>query len=76
MSASVPIYVLPACSLTSGPGPYMLQKSKSTIFDGCNPLKYRDTILDKSVKNQFLQQEGVSQVLIPHLRLLVQIRSG
>jgi hypothetical protein len=34
----------------------LLQKSKSAIFDGCNPLKYRDTILDKSVKNQFLQQ--------------------
>jgi hypothetical protein len=33
-----------------------LQKSKSAIFDGCNPLKYRDTILDKSVKNRFLQQ--------------------
>jgi hypothetical protein len=34
----------------------LLQKSKSAIFDGCNPLKYRDTILDKNVKNQFLQQ--------------------
>jgi hypothetical protein len=40
------------------PGIFMvlLQKSKSAIFDGCNPLKYRDTIFDKSVKNQFLQQ--------------------
>lgn len=36
--------------------PVLLQKSKSAIFDGCNPLKYRDTLLDKSVKNQFLQQ--------------------
>jgi hypothetical protein len=34
----------------------LLQKSKSAIFDACNPLKYRDTILDKSVKNWFLQQ--------------------
>jgi hypothetical protein len=33
-----------------------LQKSKSAIFDGYNPLKYRDTILDKSVKTRFLQQ--------------------
>jgi hypothetical protein len=34
----------------------LLQKSKSAIFDGCNPLKYREAILDKSVKNRFLQQ--------------------
>jgi len=34
----------------------LLQKSTSAIFDGCNPLKYRDTILAKSVKNWFLQQ--------------------
>jgi hypothetical protein len=34
----------------------LLQKSKSAIFDGCNALKYRATIFDKSVKNQFLQQ--------------------
>jgi hypothetical protein len=33
-----------------------LQKSKSAIFDGCNPLKYHGIILDKSIKNQFLQQ--------------------
>jgi hypothetical protein len=33
-----------------------LQESKSAIFGGCNPLKYEGTILDKSVKNQFLQQ--------------------
>jgi len=37
----------------------LLQKSKSAIFDGCNPLKYRDTILAKSVKNWFLQQNQV-----------------
>jgi hypothetical protein len=37
----------------------LLQKSKSAIFDGCNPLKYRDTIFDKSVKNQFLQQNHI-----------------
>jgi DNA invertase Pin-like site-specific DNA recombinase len=36
-----------------------LQKSKSAIFDGCHPLKYRDTILDKSVKNRFLQQNPI-----------------
>jgi hypothetical protein len=42
-----------------------LQKSKSAIFDGCNPLKYRDTILDKSVKNRFLQQ-NLSGVLTHH----------
>jgi hypothetical protein len=36
----------------------LLQKSKSAIFDGCNPLKYRDTILDKSVKTRFLQQNS------------------
>jgi len=29
---------------------------KCDFFDGCNPLKYRDPIFDKSVKNQFLQQ--------------------
>jgi len=34
----------------------LLQKSTSAIFDGCNPLKYRDTIFAKSVKNWFLQQ--------------------
>jgi hypothetical protein len=34
----------------------LLQKSKSALFDGCNPLKCQDTILDKSVKNHFLQQ--------------------
>jgi hypothetical protein len=46
------------------PGIFMvlLQKSKSAIFDGCNPLKYRDTIFDKSVKNQFLQQNRLSRL--------------
>jgi len=43
-------------SLPPPPRRVLLQKSKSAIFDGCNPLKYRDTILDKSVKNRFLQQ--------------------
>jgi hypothetical protein len=34
----------------------LLQKPKSATFDGCNPLKYRDTIFDSSVKNPFLHQ--------------------
>jgi len=42
----------------------LLQKSKSAIFDGCNPLKYRDTILDKSVKNRFLQQNPMRCVAL------------
>ena len=41
----------------------LLQKSKSAIFDGCNPLTYRDTILDKSVQNWFLQQYRLSSGL-------------
>ena len=43
----------------------LLQKSKSPIFDGCNPLKYRDTIFDKSVKNQFLQQTPPRHAIVP-----------
>jgi len=42
----------------------LLQKSTSAIFDGCNPLKYRDTILDKSVKNRFLQQNPMRCVTL------------
>lgn len=34
----------------------LLQTSKCVIFDSCHSLKYRDTMLDKSVKNRFLQQ--------------------
>jgi hypothetical protein len=34
----------------------LLQTSKRVIFGSCNSLKYRDTMLDKRVKNQFLQQ--------------------
>jgi hypothetical protein len=41
----------------------LLQKSKSAIFDACNPLKYRDMILDKNVKNWFLQQNPVYAAL-------------
>jgi hypothetical protein len=33
----------------------LLQKSKSAIFDACNPLKYQNMIRDKSVKKWFLQ---------------------
>jgi hypothetical protein len=43
----------------------MLQKSKSAIFDGCNPLKYRDTIPDKNVKNWFLQQNHPPSISPP-----------
>jgi hypothetical protein len=32
----------------------LLQTSKRVIFDSCNSLKYRDTMLDKSVKNRSL----------------------
>jgi hypothetical protein len=48
----------------------LLQKSKSAIFDGCNPLKYQGTILDKGVKNQFLQQYpyGRETAKSPHRR--------
>jgi hypothetical protein len=41
---------------------FLLQKSKSAMFDGCNPLKYLDMIFDKSVKNWFLQQNPLGQV--------------
>jgi hypothetical protein len=43
----------------------LLQKSKSAIFDGCNPLQDRDAILDKTVKNQFLQQNRGSSTMPP-----------
>jgi hypothetical protein len=49
----------------------LLQKSKSAMFDGGNPLKYEGTILDKNVKNQFLQQnpweEGIAGEPRPHV---------
>jgi hypothetical protein len=35
----------------------LLQKSKRAIFDGGNPLKCRDTILDKSVKKPVFATE-------------------
>jgi hypothetical protein len=44
----------PLAGTSSGSG--SVAKIKKCDFDSCNPLKYRDTILDKSVKNRFLQQ--------------------
>jgi hypothetical protein len=48
----------------------LLQKLKSATFDRCNSLKYRDTILDKSAKIQFLQQNQCRSHSWPYPRFV------